>query len=342
MTLTLEEIGRLAGVSRSTVSRVINDQDAVSPDAKDRVRAVIESTGYSPHAAARSLASRRTGVIGLVIPSGVHNLFEDPYFGRLIVGMSRAAKSRDATLSLFLFETAEEEERLYPRIVTAGLVDGVVLTATRMGDPLLARLVDGDLPFVVVGHPDHERVSYVDADNVGGARMAAAHLCGLGYRRVGYIGGPLDTTAARDRLAGFLAGMSGYGIEVEPDLRADGDFTEHGGFRAMQRLLERSPEAVFVASDTMASGALRALRAAGVRAPDDIGLVGFDGLPASELADPPMTTVRQPIPETGERAVRLLLDLVSGEVEAPRTEILPTELVVRESCGATASSQERS
>jgi LacI family transcriptional regulator len=339
--LTLEDIGRLAGVSRSTVSRVINHQ-SVSPDARRRVEDAIRRTGFSPNVAARSLASRRTGVIGIVVPSRVHALFEDPYFGRLIRGMSRASNEAGTTLSLFLFETEEEEAGLYPRVVGAGLVDGVIVTASRMGDPLVERLVDGDLPFVMVGRPDRdEAISYVDADNVGGARHAAAHLCHLGYRRIGYLGAPLNTTAGVDRLQGFLEGLAVCGASFDPTLRADGDFSESSGYHAMARLIPQRPDAVFVASDTMAVGALRALREAELRVPDDVAVVSFDGLPPSERTLPPLTTVRQPTVDAGERAVRLLLDLIGGTALGPRAEILPTELVVRDSCGAAPLAEHR-
>ncbi len=341
MKLTLEDIGRLAGVSRSTVSRVVNDQ-SVSPAVRERVEEVIRLTGFTPNVAARSLASQRTGIIGVVIPNRVHTLFEDPYFGRLIRGMSRASNQAGTVLSLFLFETDEDEASLYRRVAGAGLVDGVILTASRTGDPLLAQLVGGDLPFVMVGRPDREEsISYVDSDNVGGARAAAVHLCGLGYRRIAYLGAPRNTTAGADRLNGFLEGLAMCGNSTDGLLRADGDFTEASGYRAMQELIPRRPDAVFVASDTMALGALRALREAGLDVPGDVAVVGFDGLPPSEAADPPLTTVRQKVIEAGERAVELLLGTLAGE--RPDFEILPTELVVRESCGAarraTASKQ---
>jgi LacI family transcriptional regulator len=342
MKMTLEDIGRLAGVSRSTVSRVINDHESVSPDVRDRVRKVIRRTGYSPNVAARSLVSRRTGVIGLVIPSRVHNLFEDPYFARLIQGISAASNQAGKTVSLFIFQTEEEEEELYPRVVASGFVDGVILTATRMGDPLLAHMLVGDLPFVMVGRPDVDGVSYVDADNEGGARMAAAHLCGLGYRRIGLLGAPVSTTAGLDRLNGFRDGLADCGKTLDPDLRVDGDFSEHSGYASMQQLVARQPDAVFVASDTMAAGALRALRQAGIRVPEDIAVVGFDGLPASENSVPKLTTVKQPVTQTGARAVQLLSGLVNGAVAAPVSEIMAVELVIRESCGASLAEGRRS
>lgn len=332
--LTLEDIGRLAGVSRSTVSRVINDHASVKPEVRDRVQEVIRRTGYTPNVAARSLVSGRSGVIGLVIPSRVHALFEDPYFARLIQGISTASNQSGTTLSLFLFQNEEEESALYPRVVTSGFLDGLIITATRMADPLLARMAVGEIPVVMVGRPDGGGISYVDVDNHGGGRKAAIHLCNLGYQRIGLIGAPTSTTAGVDRLNGFLEGLAVNGKALHPSLRIDGDFSEASGYRAMQALIPSEPDAVFVASDTMALGALRALREAGVRVPQDMALIGFDGLPASETSIPALTTIRQPVVETGARAVRVLNGLVTGETRPPVTEILPVELVVRESCGA--------
>ena len=333
MKLTLEEIGRMAGVSRSTVSRVVNNEKSVRPEVRERVQAVISETGYRPNAAARSLASNRTGVIGLVIPHRVHTLFDDPYFALLIQGVSKACNTAETTLALFIFQTEAEEEELYPRVVAAGNVDGVIVTATRMGDPLLERLTRGDLPFVVVGRPDvAEGITYVDADNIGGARSAALHLCNLGYRRIGYIGAPTNTTAGIDRRTGFLEGLTMCGASPADALMTDGDYTEMSGYRAMQSLLPAEPEAVFVATDTMAIGALRALTEAGVSVPNDMGLISFDGLPPSERSVPKLTTVRQPVTATGARAVELLLGLVNGDILQPVHEVMPTELVIRESC----------
>ena len=335
MKLTLEEIGRMAGVSRSTVSRVINNEKSVRPEVRKRVQGVIRETGYRPNAAARSLASNRTGVIGLVVPHRVHTLFDDPYFPRLIQGVSQACNVAELTVALFIFQTEREEQDLYPRVVGSGTVDGVIITATRMGDPLLERLAGDQMPYVVVGRPDNaSSVTYVDADNHGGARQAALHLCNLGYERIGYIGAPTNTTAGVDRRSGFLEGLAVCGSKRTQELMRDGDYTEESGYRAMQSLLPIRPDAVFVATDTMAVGALRALNAAGLSVPDDIGLMSFDGLPPSERTFPKLTTVRQPVTATGVRAVQLLLALVRGEIEEPAHEIMPTELVIRESCGA--------
>jgi LacI family transcriptional regulator len=324
----------MAGVSRSTVSRVINDQASVSSDVRARVQEVIRRTGYTPNVAARSLVSGRSGVIGLVIPSRVHSIFEDPYFSRLIQGISAASNQSGNTLSLFLLQTEEEESELYPRVVTSGFLDGLIVTATRMADPLIARMAAREVPVVMVGRPDVEGVSYVNVDNRGGGLEAAIHLCNLGYQRIGLLGAPVSTTAGLDRLNGFVEGLAFCGMALHPSLRVDGDFSESSGYQAMLELIPHKPDAVFAASDTMAVGALRALRESGLRVPQDVALMGFDGLPASKQSVPALTTIRQPVTETGKRAVHLLNDLVRGTATAPIVEIMPVELVVRDSCGA--------
>jgi DNA-binding LacI/PurR family transcriptional regulator len=327
--LKLEDIGRMAGVSRATVSRVVNGEQNVRPEVRERVEDVIRRTGYTPNAAARSLVSKRTGVIGLVIPSRVHNLFEDPYFAQLIQGVTLASNRVGTTLSLFLFQSEAEERELYPRVVESGFLDGVIITATRMGDPLVARMRARGIPLVMIGRPDVPDVSYVDVDNRAGAAEAARHLVDIGRRRIGLIGAPANTTAGRDRLDGFLAGLADRGRSFDTELRADGDFTEPGGYEAMRVLVDRGVDGVFVASDSMAFGALRATREFGLEVPSDVAIVGFDGFTASQNSIPPLTTVRQPVADTAARAVEVLTGLIAGELTAPTASVLPVELVVR-------------
>lgn len=331
MRLTLEDVGRLAGVSRSTVSRVINGETSVRHEVRERVHQVIKQTGYTPNAAARSLVSNRTGVIGLVIPSRVHSLFEDPYFAKLIQGITLASNKAGTTLSLFLFETEDEEKDLYPRVVEAGFLDGVIVTATRAGDPLISRIAASSLPLVMIGRPGLDGVSYADVDNRGGAVLAARHLCDIGCERIAMLGAPSTTTTGQDRLAGFIEGLAESGRALPPHLRVDGDFSEASGYSAMMRLLDHQPDGVFVASDAMATGALAALHAAGKRVPDDVAVIGFDGFAASEKTSPPLTTLRQPVAETASAAVQMLRRLIDGEAEGPLVEVFPVELLHRAS-----------
>lgn len=333
--LTLEQIAKLSGVSRSTVSRVINNQPSVKPEVRERVLNVVSQTGYHPDPAARRLAGHRTGIIGLVVPRAVQALFTDPYIPRLLQGVTQACNAHDYTLSLFLLQTLEEEKKLYPRILRTQLFDGVIIQAAHRNDALIDQMVEHQVPFVMIGRPeDSGRVSFVNVDNIAGAYTAASHLIQLGYRRIATITGPLNTTAGLDRRQGYLDAFQSRGREIEENLMVESDFTETGGYISMQKLLPHKPDAVFVASDTMAYGALRALRQAKLSVPHDVAVVGFDDLHTSATTDPPLTTIRQPILRVGAQVVETLIDLLKNGLEPSRHIVMPTELVIRASCGA--------
>ena len=336
--LTLKQIGEMAGVSSATVSRVINNHPNVRPEVRARVQRIIAETGYQPNAAARTLAGQRSRIVGLVIPQTAHILFTDPYFPRLIQGVTHACQVHDFTLSLFLFHAVEDEAKLSTRILKRQILDGVIVTATQIGDPLVREMLASDIPFVLIGQDGTEAVSFVDADNEAGAYTATSHLIRLGRKRIATITGPMNNLAGVNRLNGYRNALRDRGRRPEERLIAHGDFTEASGYAAMQQLLAHHPDAVFVASDTMAVGALRALHSAGLRVPQDVAVVGFDDLPHSGTFSPPLTTIRQPIKRAGMIAFETLLDIVEHGLEPPRRIILPTELVIRQSCGAAALS----
>lgn len=334
--LTLEEIGRRAGVSRSTVSRVINNHSSVSPNVRRRVLKVIKETGYQPHAAARSLAAQRTRVIGLVVPRSVQAFFADPFFPRLIQGIAQACNAHEYTLSLFMFHTEAEEQDLYPRVLSRGLIDGVIISSSLDDDPLIPRLLDSNMPFVVHGRPlVSGAINYVDVDNTVGAHNVVAHLIRLGRRRIGHITGPLNTAVGRDRRQGYINAHLARGLPVDEDLIEEGEFSETGGYLATRRLVDKGVDAIFAASDMMAFGVLRRLREMDCRVPDDVAVVGFDDLEAAALTQPPLTTVRQPIRRAGITAVETLLDILENGADPVQRVVMPTQLIIRESCGAT-------
>jgi len=338
---TLEEIARLAGVSRSTVSRAINNHPHVRPETRQRVLDIARRLNYQPNAAARGLAAGRTRILGLVIPMGVSALFTDPYFPLLIQGVSSACSALDYSVMLWLAEP-EYERRTIRQVLQSGLIDGVIVASMLMDDPLVEALLARGLPFILVGrHPTNERISYVDVDNQDAAREVVAHLLRLGYRRVATITGPRNMIAGADRLEGYLAALRGRGLAPNPALIVEGDFTEAGGYTAMKQLLPHAPDAVFAASDMMAIGALRALREAGLHVPEDIALASFDDIPAAARTDPPLTTVRQPIQRAGVVAAETLIDMITHPDGQPRRIILPTELVIRESCGVGLPPEKR-
>lgn len=332
--LTLETIGKLAGVSRATVSRVVNDAPGVRPEVRERVLAVIQETGYQPHSAARSLASNRMGLISLVIPISTQFLLTDPYFLRLIQGVSQSCNENDITMSLFMLHSEDEEERLYPRVLNRGYVDGVILVSFDRDDSLVERLENNKMPFIMIGRPNEtSNASYADVNNEDGAYAAVTHLIRQGKTRIATITGRQDISSGEDRLAGYKRALSERGLPVDDDLIANGRFNEQDAYNAMLNLLPQQPDAVFVASDGMAYGVLRALRQANIAVPEEIALVGFDDLPTSATCDPPLTTIKQPISRMGALAVDMLLDIINEGIDPPRRLVLPTELIIRQTCG---------
>lgn len=332
--LTLEGIGKLAGVSRATVSRVINNYPHIRTEVRERVLKVIEETGYQPNLAARSLASSESNIIGLVIPSIINDVFTDPYYPRLTQGIAQACNENGLTLSLFLFHSPEEEKMAARRIIGNSLLDGIILTADILDDPMIPDLIAADVPFVQVGRPQQpDKVSFVDTNNAYGGELATNHLIQLGYSRIGQIATE-HNTAGIDRTFGYRAALKQSGIPEIEDLIVYGDFSRESGYHGMQAILPHAPDAVFIQSDTMALGAMQAIRETGLSVPDDIAIVSFDNLPPALLGEPPLTTVHQPIQETGTEAVKMLLDLLRNGTKPPRKKILPVELTIRGSCGA--------
>jgi LacI family transcriptional regulator len=335
MKLTLDDVAKLTGFSRSTISRVINDDPRVSAATREHVKGVVRQLNFQPNAAARGLASGRTMVLGVLLPQGVAALFSDPYFPILIQGMAMASSARDYAMMLWLAEPANERGTVH-QMLRGGLIDGLIVSSVVLDDPVVPALVASGTPFLVVGrHPAYPEISYVDCDNQQGADQAVSHLLRLGRRRVTTITGPLNTIAGQDRRAGYLAACHRRGLVPDPAWMVEGDYTEAGGYLATQRLLPLNPDGIFAASDVMAIGALRALRDAGRRVPEEVAVVGFDDLPFSARTEPPLTTIRQSIHGLGQLAADTLITMIEESTTQPRRITLPTELVIRMSCGAT-------
>ncbi|MEX2504899.1 MAG: LacI family DNA-binding transcriptional regulator [Egicoccus sp.] len=338
---TLEQVAALAGVSRSTVSRVVTGSPRVSDAARRAVEAAVAELGYVPNRAARSLATRRTGTIALVVAEPETRVFDEPFFAGIVRGVGAAVGRTDLQLALLMTgsDPDGDPDGAHGRArvggyLAGGHVDGALLLSLHADDPLPRRLVDAGLPLVIGGRPDGAdlAVSWVDADNRGGARLATEHLLAQGRRRIGIVTGPPDMVAGRDRLAGFREAMAAADRPTPPEREAVGDFTRDGGERAMARLLAQAPDVdgVVVASDLAALGALQVLAGAGRTVPDDVAVVGFDDSLVAASAQPPLTTVRQPVEAMGARMVELLCAQLQGE-HMLRHEVLPTELVVRAS-----------
>lgn len=335
---TLDEVARVAGVSRATVSRVVNGSPKVSADVRRSVEKVIDRLGYVPNRAARSLVTRRSDSIAVVITEPASRLFNDPFFPRLIRGVSTALSARDLQLVL-LMPDDDVDERRTVRYLTGGHVDGVILVSLHGDDPLPRQLAARNIPLVVLARPPHGvDVNYVDADNRDGARRATAHLLDGGRRDVATITGPSDMVAGIDRLAGYVDALRDADLQLDETLVANGDFTLAGGEAAMERLLAARPhlDAVFCASDLMAVGALAVLQAAGRRVPEDVAIVGYDDAPVALTTRPTLSSIRQPIEEMGREMVNLLAENVEQVDRVPRRIVLATELIRRASSARRA------
>ncbi|MFI6502607.1 LacI family DNA-binding transcriptional regulator [Nonomuraea typhae] len=327
---TLEAVAARAGVGRGTVSRVINGSPNVSAKARAAVRQAIEELGYVPNRAARTLVTRRTDTVALVVSESELRVFDEPYFAGTIRGIGSALAETGLQLILAMAQSQEEHDRL-EHYLTGQHVDGVLLLSLHGADPLPDRLEAMGVPTVLGGRPvGLDPYCYVDMDNRGGARQAVRHLLSVGRRRIATIAGPQDMGVGVDRLAGYRDALLASGA---PDLVAYGDFSEDSGAAAMRGLLAEHPglDAVFAASDLMAVGALRELKAAGRAVPAEVAVVGFEDSKAALHTDPPLTTVHQPTELMGRQMARLLVARINGEELRQPVVILDTHLVRRAS-----------
>lgn len=346
---TLDEVAALAGVGRGTVSRVVNGSPQVSPAARAAVERAIVKLGYVPNRAARSLVTRRTDSVALVVSESEGRVFGEPFFAGIVRGISSGLVETSLQLWLAMAQSPAERERVESHL-TSQHVDGVMLVSLHDSDPLPSLLRERGLPYVLGGRParmmspqalrgdignhhDRDTLWFVDPDNVSGARQAVAHLFAAGRRRIAHVAGPQDMGVGLARLTGYQDACAEAGLPPDETLIEYGDFSEPSGVAAMRKLLATRPDldAVFVASDLMAAGALRALREAGRRVPADVAVVGFEDSAVARQTDPPLTTVHQPVEEMGRQMARLLVSRIRGEQHSRPYVLLQTHLVVRQS-----------
>ncbi len=330
----MEDVARVAGVSRATVSRVINTTRNVDPTIQETVRKAIAKTGYTPNTAARSLVTRRTGTIALVVSGAGDSggdILVDPFFGRVASGIISSLRPRGIYPLLMFADTPETRAHVVDHL-RQGNADGAIVVAIHSEDPLPAMLVAANVPSVLFARPTRPLpISYVDLAHREGGRLAVDHLVARGCRRVATISGPLDVPASQERLAGFREAWTGHGNAEAPFV--EGNFTQDSGERAMERLLTEYPDVdgVFAANDLMAAGALHVLRDHGRRVPDDVAVIGFDDSSAATASRPALTTVRQPVEDMAAEMARLLLDRIGRQDRRVTSVVFEPTLVVRQS-----------
>ena len=327
---TLEAVAARAGVSRATVSRVVNGSPKVHPDSADAVNRAIEDLGYVPNRAARSLVSQQSHAIALVVPEDITRFLGDVYFASIVAGIANRLEQSDYVLSLMVASKAPEGKML--RYLAGGAVDGVVVISHHTSNHSLRQI--GELmPMVFGGRSAIPGVDayIVDVNNVDGASTATQRLIDRGCTNIATISGPLSMHSSLDRVEGWRRALHDAGLKPGPVV--DGDYSMLGGARAMRELLTVYPQidGLFVASDLMTSGAMPVVLDRGLKIPDDIAIVGYDDSPAVEACEVPRTTVRQPSEEMGREMADILLGVLAGEQNRPRTTIMPTTLVVRDS-----------
>ena len=330
--LTIAEVAREARVSSQTVSRVLNKRPDVAPETRQLVQEVINRLGYQPNALARSLASRRTRTLGLITAD-----FSDYFFTQVIAGAEIEARKHGYFFMLGSTERNPQDEPEYIRLLTEYRVQGILFarpSAEQDHRHLLSLLRDGVPVVTTAYHLPGQDLTVVDIDNVDGGQQATRYLLECGRRRAAMITGPGTWKSVNDRTRGYRQALEETDIPFDPGLVAQGDWSYQSGYQAMQELLGRgiSFSALFAQNDQMAIGAIRALREAGRRVPQDVSVVGYDDIPVAEYCDPPLTTIRQPMQEVGKVATRLLIqsieqpEVVQGEI------LLKAELVRRCSC----------
>jgi DNA-binding LacI/PurR family transcriptional regulator len=332
---TIRDVARAAGVAASTVSRYLNGQLRVSPATEAKVLEAVAELGYVPNAPARNLARRRSGVIGFVVPE-----ISNPYFGAIADFVVEAVERHGRLVLLCSHRSQSVRQSSYIDLLASGAIDGMLyLGSFRSNERLAAAITDG-LPVVVVDEPiaGLPPVSSVVMDDYAGGYQATSYLVALGHRRIAFVSGPAELGSVQERYRGYCDALRVGCIDAEGQVNLAGQFTEQFGMSALPHLLAAAqpPTAAFVASDYIALGVLSAAEMHGIRVPDDLSIVGFDDIRFSQYVRPRLTTIRSPVDRLAQQGVELLFERLQDPQAPARTQVLPVELVIRESAAAPA------
>ncbi|WP_373231054.1 LacI family DNA-binding transcriptional regulator [Cohnella sp.] len=331
MATNIRDVASKAGVSVATVSKVLNGYTTVNEKTKERVLQVVKDLQFHPNSAARSLVGRRSMTIGIFLTTGLAH----PFFTQILSGMEQSLKSKGYDL-IYLAQLSWNKEYSFVRHCQSRNIEGVVVFGFQHDDMNFDELIESGIPALFIDLDVKEkRAGYISSDNQNAARRTVHYLAELNHRKISFLSGIKDSYVSRLRLKGYLAGLEEAGIPYHENYVAEGDFTRETGYLAMQRLLRLPdrPTSVICCSDLSAVGAMEAIRDSGLSVPQDISVIGFDDIEIASYVQPALTTVRQDMITIGKRAIELLDDLINDEQLAPPEAIIPTELIIRGSCG---------
>jgi LacI family transcriptional regulator, galactose operon repressor len=331
---TMRDVADRAGVSKSTVSHVLNGTRFVEPETEGRVREAIRELGYRPNLLARSFRRRETRTIGLMTPN-----IANPYWAELASVVERTGYAEGYAVLLGNSNWSVDQACAYIQLLLAKQIDGIVLSSPIPPITVIDEILAADVPLVLVDHIVEGRsVSVVQVDNHRGGYLAGEYLLRLGHQRVGCIGPPAGSGEACWRVTGFRQAFADTGIALHDGMYVDGDFEYQSGELGVQILLERQPDltAVFAANDHMALGVIKGLHRARRRVPKDVSVIGFDNISYTTAIIPELTTIAQPIAEIGQTIIRLLLRQIHDPASAPEVVVLEPTLIERESCRTVA------
>lgn len=327
--VTIKDVAKAAGVGISTVSRALNDSGSVHPETRERIRRVTEELGFRPNAVAKSMVTKSSGTLGLVVPD-----LRNPYFPVLAQGLEDTASTVGYTVMLGNSANDTEREWSFVRTAMAKQVEGLIFTGTATGEDLVRTVLESGVAVVSADITLKHLTDVIWIDHVEGGRLATAHLISLGHRQIAHVAGPHWARAARERFEGYQVAMQEAGLPIDPDLITHGDFQTESGSIATQALFTgtKRPTAIYAGNDLMAIGALKALAQLGIRVPDDVAVIGHGDGPYAAWWNPPLSSVAEPLYEWGRAAMDLLVTRISGEYTGPpRCRLLRPALQVRDS-----------
>jgi DNA-binding LacI/PurR family transcriptional regulator len=331
--VTIKDVAKLAGVSPSTVSRVIAGNAKISTATRKKVLEIMEELGYHPNMNARSLVIKNTETLGIIMPRSAESAFLNPFFPEVIRGISVFAQKNGYSILMSTARNASEEKDAVVKMVQGKQVDGVILLQSRVSDTLISYLKEQEFPFVVIGRPKEKNVAYVDNDNRSAAREATAYLIERGHRQIAFLGGSLEYMVTYDRLEGYRQALEEAGIPFMEEYVFQGDFLEEGGYQAVKQMLAREmrPSALLVTDDLMAFGVISALNEMGYAVPDDVSIVSFNNVPLARVSTPPLTTIDIDIYQLGYKGAQLLFDRIQNADLSVSYTMISTKLIERQS-----------